>query len=415
MNLKDIKKVHFVGIGGVGMSAMARMMLNEGKKVSGSDQVESKITKELLNEGVDMSIGHKKDSITEDVDLVVYTIAIPDDNEELIYARESGKTLMTYPQMLGAISKDKYTIAISGTHGKTTTTSMIAKVLVDASFSPTVIVGSGRFIAGDSKYLVIEACEYKRSFCNINPDILVVTNIEEDHLDYYKDLDDIKNAFYELRDKLPKEGFIVSENESVIPSQDKHSIYYSDYLDNVPELKIPGKHNIKNASCALAVADTLGIDLKSAEKSLSEFEGVWRRFEYKGETKEGALVYDDYAHHPTEIRAALEAAKEKFSDKKIVVAFHPHLFSRTKQFLDDFTDSLSIADEVIIAPIFAAREKDDGSVSSEILAEKIGDKARAISSFEEIASYLESLDSGHLIITMGAGDIYKVAENIIVK
>lgn len=417
ISLKNIKKVHFIGIGGIGMSALARMMLHEGKQVSGSDRDESPITQKLAEEGAIISIGQRFENVPEDADAVVYTVAIPDDNPEIVRARELGLALATYPEMLGVISRDKYTIAVSGTHGKTTTTAMIADVLIDAGLSPTVIVGSllskykSNFIAGESNYFVVEACEYKRSFCNINPDILVITNIEEDHLDYYKDIEDIKSAFSDVAGKVPQDGFLVTENGFLGEFPGVHQIAYGDYVDNVPKLRVIGEHNRKNAAGALAVADILKVPLADAEKSLADFKGTWRRFEHKGETEGGAAVYDDYGHHPTEVRATIKAAREAFPDKKLVVTFQPHLYSRTIQLFDDFAHELGEADEVFIAPIFAAREKDDGSMSSEKLAEAVGPNAHA-QSFEELEKKLSSYGPDSVIITMGAGDIYKVADTI---
>ena len=424
INLKTVKKVHFIGIGGIGISALAQMILHEGKQISGTNDIESPKTLDVLRDaGVLISLEKKIEDIPEDVDLIVYSIAWdlnhPDFMSEV--REHFSVPVLTYPEMLGIVSKDKYTIAVAGTHGKTTTTAMIADVLIDAGLSPTVIVGSilskykSNFVAGDSEYFVVEACEYKRSFCNINPDILVITNIEADHLDYYKDLEDIKNAFQDVSAKVPDDGYVVSNSGIFHDESGAHQISYSDYIDNVPDLKIPGKHNKENAAGALAVADILKIDLKQAEKSLADFSGTWRRFEYRGKTANGADVYDDYAHHPTEVRATLETAKEEFSGKKIVVVFHPHLYSRTKQFLVEFAEALRIADEVIIAPVFAAREKDDGEGNAEKLTAEVGKKARALGSFEEIKEALSKHGEDVVIFTMGAGDIYKVADEIVSK
>lgn len=409
MNFKDIKKVYFIGIGGIGMSAVARMMLNEGKEVIGSDRSESLVTDELEKLGVKVFYKQEAENITPDIDLVVYTIAMTDDSPELVKARKLGIECKTYPEMLGLISADKYTIAVAGTHGKTTTTAMIAEIMIKAGLEPTVIVGSllksgTNFIAGKSKYFVVEACEYRRSFLNLHPQLAVVTNIDSDHLDYYKDLDDIKSAFAQFLDQ--------SENKIVD---------YQRYVDKVPNLLVPGDHNRFNAGVALAVADYLGIDEAVAKEALLQFAGTWRRFECKGKTSQGALVYDDYAHHPTEVRATIQAGRE-FMDKnnlpgKLIVAFQPHLYSRTKLLKEDFAHALSLADSVVLLPIYAAREDFDESISSEVLAnlitQKGGEASVVIDQKEASKIILDIARAGDLVITMGAGDISNLAQNLL--
>jgi UDP-N-acetylmuramate--alanine ligase len=427
-----MKKVHFIGIGGIGVSAVARMMLHEGKKVSGSDRSKSEITDTLEQIGIDVHYGHKAENITAGIDLVVYTVAVTDDNPELMQAKKLGIKTMTYPEFLGVLSKDKFTIAVSGTHGKTTTTGMIAKILIDAGLDPTVIVGSlvkdsegnrTNFIPGKSKYLVIEACEYRRSFLNYYPQILVITNIDNDHLDYYKDVADIQSAFAELAKRVPQDGFIVADknNSAVAPALDKVEakiVNYSLYNNLPMTLKVPGVHNKKNAAAAFAVAIALGIDPKVAQASLESFAGTWRRFEYKGKTRNGAMVYDDYGHHPTEIRATLQGARELYPRERLIVAFQPHLYSRTKLLFDDFVAAFDQADEVVLAPIYAAREVDDGTISSDMLAKKIsehGAYAQSFPSLQKMEDYLSSKNKkGDVVVVMGAGDIYKIAENIVV-
>jgi UDP-N-acetylmuramate--alanine ligase len=444
-NLFDkTKKVHFIGIGGIGISAIAKMFLLEGKKVSGSDMSDSKIIEELKNSGAEIKIGHSEKNLSDNIDLVVYTIAITDENTELQEAKKKNIKCITYPQALNEISKEKYTIAVSGTHGKTTTTAMIAKIMIDAGLDPTVIVGSllkdtkSNFVAGKSKYLVVESCEYRKSFLNIEPDIAVVTNIDNDHLDFYKDIFDIQNAFGEFTEKVPENGYIICDNEDKLVTDairnSKAKIVFSNQFSSDFKLKIPGEHNRKNAEKALTVAHLLEIDKKKAIKSLEEFSGTWRRFEFKGETSCGALVYDDYGHHPTEIKATLKGAREFFSakggsayggvDKKIIVVFQPHLFSRTKLLLNDFAKSFNDADEVLLAPIYPAREAFDPTISSEILADKIrismchsrvgGNPVFSFSSFSEIGNYIkENLKEGDVLITVGAGDVYKIGEKLV--
>ena len=423
--LAESKNIHFIGIGGIGISAIARMFLLEGKKVSGSDMSDSKAVKELEKFGAKIHIGHSAENIPEHTDLVIYTIAIDKNNPELKEVIKRNIKILTYPESLKEVSKDKYTIAVSGTHGKTTTTAMIAKIMIDAGLDPTVIVGSflkgheSNFIAGKSKYFVVEACEYRKSFLNIKPTIALITNIDNDHLDYYKDIKDIQNAFGEFISEVDKNNYVIADinNKIVSPvlkATKANVINSKDFFDGELKLKIPGEHNKEDASFAFAVANILGIDKEKAKKSLEEFVGTWRRFEYKGETKNGVLIYDDYGHHPTEIKATLAGAREFFGKKKIFVAFQPHLYSRTKILLNDFATAFGAADEVLIAPIFAAREKFDPSITSEILADKIkGTKALSFNNFSEIENYLsKNLKKDDVLITIGAGDIYKVGENL---
>jgi len=438
IDLSKIKKAHFVGIGGIGVSAISRMMLAEGKIVSGSDVSDSAIIDELGKLGAKFFLGHSAENISSDVDLIVYTPAVAADNPELKKAVDLGMPTFSYPEMLGLISKNKHTIAVSGAHGKTTTTAMIAKILIDTGKDPTVIVGSllkdpnpptlgatarrgSNFVAGKSEYFVVEACEYKKSFLNLNPKIIVITNIDNDHLDYYGNLENIKKAFGEFAAKLPEDGYLVcdpnDENlKDIIKNTNGKIIDYTKVENNF-NLKIPGGHNIKNAQAAVAVAKILGVDSKKAENSLESFEGTWRRFEFKGETKNGVLVYDDYGHHPTEIKATLKGAREFFGGKKIWCVFQPHLYSRTKLLFADFGKSFGDVDEIILADIYAAREPKDEGINSKMLAEEItknGGKARYMKSFEKITGFLaENAKKGDVIITMGAGDVFKIGENLL--
>ncbi|MBI3019985.1 MAG: UDP-N-acetylmuramate--L-alanine ligase [Parcubacteria group bacterium] len=437
--MSSIQKIHFIGIGGIGMSALARMCLLAGKEVSGSDMSRSEITESLEKEGARIFYAHAKENISEGVSLVVHTHAIPRDNPELLEAKRRDISTKTYPEFLGAISKNKYTIAVSGTHGKTTTTGMIAEGAIAAGLQPTVVIGSllrnqkSNFIGGAGKYLIAEACEYKRSFLNLSPQVLVVTNIDNDHMDYYKDIADIQSAFAEFAANLPHDGFLVCDAYDpllapVIAATPARTVNYRNYFDGKIALKVPGAHNKKNAAAALAALDCLGVKPETARVALQKFAGTWRRFEYKGETKHGAILYDDYAHHPTEIKATLRGTREMFPDKKIIVAFQPHLYSRTKLLFEEFAASFGDADEVFLAPIYAAREPHDSSVSLKTLAQKIAEngttahvsseasaKDGSANNFEEIASILNAPRYGkdHLLITMGAGDVFKVGEFLI--
>lgn len=421
--LEKIKKVHFIGVGGIGVSAIARMMMLLGKEVSGSDQSNSMVTDELSLAGANIYVGHNASNLPTDAGLVVYSIAVPESNPELSKARELGLSLMSYPELIGEISKQKRTIAISGTHGKTTTTAMIAEILLEAGLDPTVVVGSilknhkSNFIAGKGDLFVVEACEYRRSFLNLSPEVLVITNIEEDHLDYYKDLKDIQSAFSALVEKVPEKGLIVCNpnDPKVSPVLTKAKAQILDYttfdLDDV-NLKVPGEFNKKNAQAASSAVTELDINQVLISKALGGFSGTWRRFDYQGKTDTGALVYDDYAHHPTEIRETLKMAKDLSGPYQVIVAFQPHLFSRTKSLLADLIESLALADQVFVLPIYAAREVDDGSISGQILADgisAIGTQAQYLTDFSETAQKMQSVArKGDILITMGAGDVFKI-------
>jgi len=444
INLNKIKKIHFIGIGGIGISAIAKMMALEGKEVSGSDASENKITDQLKKLRVIIHIGHSEKNFDSDVELVIYTIAITKDNPELKKARRLKIPILSYPQALGALSKDHYTVAISGTHGKTTTTAMIAKICIDAGLEPTVIVGSlldphtttnkvrttkgshlfsvgaSNFIAGKSNLFIVEACEYRESFLNLYPRILAITNIDNDHLDYYKTVGNIYKAFKKIARKIPSTGYLIcnlsnKEIRRLTKGLNCHIIDYSLQPENIT-LKVPGQHNRENAKIALAIAEILKVERSRAKKYLKGFSGTWRRFEYKGKTKTGTHIYDDYAHHPTEIKASLSAFRERFPRHKITVVFQPHLFSRTKALLNDFADSFNDADKIILAPIYAAREKPSKGISSKILFKKLKKKKNNVlffENFEKIEKYLKlnpHISKNDIIITMGAGDIYKIGE-----
>jgi len=444
--LGKAKNIYFMGIGGIGISAIARMLLAQGKKVSGSDSSESEITMALKKLGAKIFIGQKAENIPEGIDLIIYTVAVKADNPEFIRAKEMRAKMLTYAETLNEISRSKYTIAVSGTHGKTTVTAMVAKIMIDAGLDPTVIVGSlikdingetTNFIAGKSRYFLVEACEYERSFLNIEPKIAVINNIDADHLDYYIDLAGVIAGFHEFAEKVPTDGFIVCDSvdekiSKALVGIKAKIIDRQEFLPKIKKLLVPGNHNRLNAATAVAVAKALGVEIGKAIKSLESFTGAWRRFEYKGKTNSGALVYEDYAHNPQKVRAALQGAREMFPNKRIVVVFQPHLFSRTKLLLNEFATAFTDADEIILAPIFPAREKFDPTISSEILAGEIK-KAQKPSSplngvpnrsedvsvlsflnFESIVSYLKtSLKSGDVLITMGAGEQYKIGESLL--
>jgi UDP-N-acetylmuramate--alanine ligase len=421
MKLRDYKHVHCIGVGGIGLSAIARYCHSKGAHVTGSDGSSSRITEDLQKEGIVVTLGHDAKNITNDTDLVIYTLAVTENNVELKTARAKGITCMTYAEALGVLTEEYTTIAICGTHGKTTTTAMVTSMLARAGKSPTVIVGSllsgigTNFIQGDSEYLVVEACEYKRSFLNLHPKYILVTNIDEDHLDYYKDLDDIKHAFQEFTDKLDGAGVLITHDNVSLQTLGKK--INADTIDkNTIELSVLGEHNKQNAQLALALGEVLGLDDAKAREGLLSFTGTWRRLEYKG-TQKGSIVYDDYGHHPTEIRATLQALREKYKSGKfkLIVVFQPHLFSRTKLFLEEFSQAFSLADKICVLPIYASREKDDETISSHDLVE-ITDNAIYMENFEEVKKYLDkNAHSGSVVLTIGAGDVYLLSDMFITE
>ncbi|MCR5419812.1 MAG: UDP-N-acetylmuramate--L-alanine ligase [Lachnospiraceae bacterium] len=446
-------KVHFIGIGGISMSGLAEILVDRGFTVTGSDRDRSELTDKLESQGIRVYYGQCARNIEEDVELVVYTAAIRNDNEELLEVKRRGIPMLTRAELLGQIMKNyKVAVAVAGTHGKTTTTSMITDVLMAAGLDPTVSVGGmlknigGNIRVGASDYFITEACEYTNSFLQFNPTINVILNIEEDHLDFFKDINDIRNSFVKFAKLLPQDGLLVinadiDDHERIVKDLDCKVITVSssskanaDYLakdivyddhgcasfrvndeDNRIVLKVPGKHNVGNALAAIAVGEYLGIDRDVIAKGLLEFEGTDRRFQYKG-TVNGITIIDDYAHHPTEIRATLNAAAN-YPHERIVCIFQPHTYTRTKAFFEDFADALTLSDVVILAPIYAAREKDDLGMSSELLCDEIkkkGCEAYYFSTFPEIEKFvLEKCLKGDLLITMGAGDIVKVGNELL--
>lgn len=411
LDLRDIKKIFFIGIGGIGISSLAKMAISKGIKVSGVNDEDSPKTLDSLREAGAEVIFKTEMEYLPEADFYVYSDAWIYRGPEIIKnARDTGKPVMNYFEALGEFAKEYKVIAIAGTHGKTTTTAMLAEILIEAGLDPTVIVGSfitklnSNFRKGDGEYLVVEADEYNKHFLSLHPFVTVVTNIEADHLDCYKDLAEIQETFRQLS----------VQSERVISD-------YGKYLEKVPKLSVPGVHNRMNAAAALAVADVLNIDQEVAQKSLAEFTGTWRRLEKKGETREGTIIYDDYAHHPTEIRASLEGLRELYpnNEKNITILFQPHLYSRTKALFDDFAKCFSDADRVLILPIYFAREAKDESISSEKLAEAVkretgNQNIQDFSDFESAESFVKSLNLGpkDVFVTMGAGEAYKVADKV---
>lgn len=428
---EEIKKAHFIGIGGIGVSALARMMLYLKKDVSGSDASINNNTRYLKEQGVKIFNKHQEKNISEDIDVVFYSPAIKENNPELKKARKLKIPTYSYPEAIGLISKRRFTIAVAGAHGKTTTTSMLAETLIKAKRKPMVIVGGiiksqkSNFVFGAGDFFVVEACEYKESFLSLSPQILVITNIDAEHLDYYKNLKGVQKAFAKMINKVPSDGFIVCNPKEaktaatlkLAKENNKSLAQIVDYTkENIDfNLKMAGRHNILNAQAVKSVLKILKIEDQIIEKYLKSFSGIQRRFDFKGKTKSGALVYDDYSHHPTEIEALLKAAREKFNNKKMIVVFQPHLYSRTKTFLKDFASSLKLADEVIVTDIYASREKDTKKIHAKDVVKTLAN-GLYIKEFKSIENYLiKNLKKGDVVFTIGAGDVYKIGENIIKK
>ncbi|HEV3244940.1 MAG TPA: UDP-N-acetylmuramate--L-alanine ligase, partial [Candidatus Paceibacterota bacterium] len=403
--MKIPQHIYMVGIGGIGMSALAQLLLHEGKEVSGTDREDSPVVEMLSKKGIEVTID--VGGLPEGAEMLIYSDAVPTSNLDRQAARDAGIPELSYFEALGEISKGKRTIAVAGTHGKTTTTGMLAKILADAEQKPTAIVGSivrdfgSNFLAGDENLFIVEACEYRDHLLKLDPEILVITNIELDHTDYFPDLEALKATFRKAAEKVPAHGAIVTNpNDPIIADVLRTDTYRGqasvirarvfDYTRMaVGSLQLIGEFNRENARAALAAAHLAfpKLSLEADVKSLSQFKGSWRRFEYKGETPAGAMVYDDYAHHPTAIEKTIDAARKQFPEKKIVVAFHPHLYSRTKSFLRGFAGALAKADQAIVAPIYAAREKPDPNISNVVLANEareLGGEVIAIDSFDEI-------------------------------
>lgn len=445
------KKIHFIGIGGISMSGLAEILIKNDYKVSGSDMKSSHITNKLKEKGVDIYIGHNVDNI-KDVDLVVYTAAIPPENPEYIKAKELGIPLMDRAEFLGQIMKGhKYNVAVAGTHGKTTTTSMLAHIILNENVDPTILVGGeldaigGNVLAGHSDYFITEACEYKASFLKFFPYVGTILNIDADHLDYYRDINHIKETFIKFINIVPKEGYLIANvedenvktilhnhdykctiltyglNDGMLKAKDiiynelgcaTFNVYKEDILLFKINLNVPGQHNVLNALASIGAALILNFSENSITVGLSSFKGTHRRFELKG-TKNGVTVIDDYAHHPTEIKATLSAAKN-YPHNKIYCVFQPHTYSRTLSLFEDFSNSFYDMDNLILADIYAAREKDTGLISSNMLGDRIREKnvnCINIHSFDEIVDYLKNnLKEGDILLTMGAGDIVKVGE-----
>jgi UDP-N-acetylmuramate--alanine ligase len=394
------KNIHIIGIGGIGTSSLAQIFSERGNVISGSDNKKSDITEELEKNKIKVFYNQKKENINKNLDLVIFSPAIPENNEELKEAKKLGIKTLSYPEALGGFSKDFFTIAVAGTHGKSTTTAMLAVIAKNAGLDPTVVVGTKvkefaeqNFLSGNSKLLIIEACEYKRSFLNFHPDILIITNTELDHLDYYKNEADYLSAFETLE----------NQSKKIIKNIEVEKRY---------KLKSPGDFNQENANNAALAAKELKISDEEIKNSLENFQGIWRRMEKKETKFENTIFIDDYAHHPTEIKVTLDAIREKNPDSKILCVFQPHQYSRTAMLLDKFANSFFSADKVIIPNIYQVRdsEEDLKRVSVDKLIDAIKNtEAKNGKSLKETAEYIRNYHQEYdIVVTMGAGDITSI-------
>ena len=447
--------IHFIGIGGISMSGLAELLLSENFKISGSDNKESALTRQLSDAGCNIFIGQKADNIDSSVDACVYTAAIHPDNPEYARCRELGIPMLSRAELLGQIMKNYRTaIGVSGTHGKTTTTSMLSEILMSAGTDPTISVGGmlpsigGNMRIGHSEVFLTEACEYTNSFLSFHPTMNIILNVEEDHLDFFKDLDDIRASFKKYTELLPDDGYLfinsgiedysyfyrdsncnvitfgLNPQTSNYSATDFHIDNKGDYcytlLYNNEEkckvaLKVPGEHNVLNSLAAIAAAVTLGIRLDTAVKGIASYSGVDRRFQIKGK-RNGFTIIDDYAHHPAEITATLKAAQH-YPHNKLWCIFQPHTYTRTKAFLPEFAKALAHADHVVLAPVYSAREQDIYGISSADIQKLIlgsGTPCEYFMTFPEIEAFIkDNCSEGDVVITMGAGNILEVGEDLL--
>lgn len=448
-------KLHFTGIGGISMSALAEIMLSRGFTVTGSDMRESDITDHLESLGAKVFYKQTADNISADIDVLIYTAAVKQDNPELVKAKELGIPLLSRAEFLGQIMLNyPMAIGVSGTHGKTTTTSMLSQIMLEAETDPTILVGGimpaikGNTRIGHSDKLITEACEYTNSFLSFKPNMAIILNVAADHLDFFKNLNDIRHSFRKYAELVPEDGCLIINSDidhlnyftdglkcKVItvgsdPSKSMYSpanIQYDEFAKGSYDLLINGKesfhvtlnvtgeHNIYNSLACIAASQFMGIDDKNIISGLMAYGGTDRRFQYKGKISDVTII-DDYAHHPDEITATIKTAKH-YPHKKMWVIFQPHTYTRTKSLLSEFADALKEADTVILADIYAAREKNTIGISSKDLLNEIkkrkGD-AYYFPSFNEIENFLlENCAPGDLLITMGAGDVVKIGDHLL--
>lgn len=440
-------KIHCIGIGGIGVSALARYYLAKKHQVSGSDIGPSEIVSALTELGAQIETGqHRADRVPKDADMVVYSAAVPEDNPELVRARELRSRnprleILTYAQALGRLTRQHKTIAVSGTHGKSTTVSMLALIMVEAGLDPTVIIGTklnefgnSNFRLGAGPHLLIEADEWHGSFLNYRPDIIVLTNIEEDHLDYYRDLDHIIETYGQYLDCLTPEGNLVFNGDDrnimhllalkTVKRRTPFSIEQKESADIAKKIKVPGEHNIKNALAALSVARMLGVPDKTAYKAIGHYQCCWRRFDQrKGKLgRRSFSLIHDYAHHPTEMKALFQALEERFSGKRIWLVFQPHQYQRTFYFFDRFVDVLRKRGErneyrVVVTDIYDVPGREQLSLKKKVSAQKLVEAVKSPDvvywPFDDLSDNLKSsLSTGDVVVVVGAGDIYQWARQL---
>src|ERR1041385_3682022 len=451
----SIKKIHFVGIGGIGMSGIAEILIDQGFKVSGSDRSLSDVTERLQRLGIEIKEGHKADNVGGDVDALVYSSAVSLDNPEVVEAQKRNVPIIRRAEMLAEVMRLKYGVGIAGTHGKTTTTSMVSLILMEGGLDPTVIVG-GKLSGlggtnarlGKGEFIVVEADEFDRSFLSITPTVAVLTTLETDHLDCYRDLEDIKGAFIQFASKVPFYGFVVlcldePALQDIMPQLNKKKILTyglnpqadiqavdirhkentstftvikeDEELGHVT-LQIPGKHNIQNALAAITVGLELGVLFEKAKAGIEKFSGVYRRWEKKGEAQ-GITVYDDYAHHPTECKATLSGVKSGWR-RRVVCVFQPHLYSRTRDFYEEFGKAFLLSDVLVVTDVYPAREEPIQGISGELItnaAKQYGHKeVYYVPDKTNVPAFLQKIaKQKDIVITMGAGDIWKYGEEFL--
>ena len=457
MGFEQYKRIHCLGIGGIGLSAVAEILADNGHIVTGTDINPSKVTRHLESIGIKVFPKHEPENV-EGVDAIVYSNAVSDSNPEVLRARELGIPLFSRAEVLGMIM-DKYekSVAICGTHGKTTVTSMTSLILRNANYKPTILVGgnlpqiNGNVEIGENKYFVTEACEYMDSFLQLRPSIGVILNIDSDHLDYFKDMEHIVRSFSTFVEQIPENGIIIAYGDnpfvkSILKGHTNKITYgYSEsndfYAENITfdemgfpafdlcrkgnkiaslQLSVPGEHNVLNAMAAFVTASYLKVDIPTIAATLKEYHGTNRRFDFNGKTENEALVFDDYAHHPTEIKATLSAAKN-VKHNRLLLVFQPHTYTRTKALFDEFVDAFTDADVVILTDIYAAREKDVYDISSYKLMTAMkkrhpDSEIYYVKDFDDIVAYLRKVaKKGDIVMTMGAGDVYKVGDMLLGK
>ncbi|MBV1887801.1 MAG: UDP-N-acetylmuramate--L-alanine ligase [Urechidicola sp.] len=440
MNLKSIHNIYFVGIGGIGMSALARYFVVNGKNVLGYDKTQTEITSSLSEIGIEIHFQESLNAIptsfkNKEETLVVYTPAVQEEHVELVYFKEKGFTVLKRSEVLGLITRDTFCLAVAGTHGKTTTSAILGHILKESNVDATSFLGgisenyNSNLILGGDQISVVEADEYDRSFLRLSPNIACVTSMDADHLDIYEEEDALQKSFQEFADKvsetliirkgLPLKGLTYSVDENADYYADNIKILNGTYIFDIKtpteiitnvEFNLPGKHNVLNAVAALAMANNFGVSLQDIAKALLTFKGVQRRFSYRIKTEDLVLI-DDYAHHPTEIYAVESAVREMYPTKKVLAVFQPHLFSRTKDFSDEFAQSLSKFDELILLDIYPAREKPIEGITSKWLLDKINCANKKLSSKGDLVSSIKDSKS-KVIIMIGAGDIGVLVETV---